>query len=186
LPTVSVLIPAHRTDDLVLSIKTNPLTRTRCHSRWGGGDSSNLNQDRVTRALTGEDSLFSGGSSSKTRGRLWKRPKRAMENILVSTNEQSLNPSVGGSAVTLGKTQEIFGRGILRIQAYGPRHVYFMSFLPEEPHQPSMLSTFEDQEEHSCSWDSGVSAYCENRIGNQHLEQPSRKGSRPGKSTGRA
>jgi hypothetical protein len=186
LPTVSVLIPARRTDDLVSSTKTNPPTGARCYSRRGGGDSSNLNHDRATRALTEEDSPFSGGSSSKTRGRPRKRPKRAMENTSASTNEQFPNPSVGGLDVTLGKTQEIFGRGILRIQAHGPRHVYFMSFLPEEPHQPSMPSTFEDQEEHSHSRDSGVSAHCENQIGNQHSEQPFRKGSRARKSTGRA
>ncbi|KAJ5419451.1 uncharacterized protein N7487_003001 [Penicillium crustosum] len=61
-----------------------------------------------------------------------------------------------------------------------------MSFLPEEHHQPSMPSTFEDQEKHSRSRDSGVSTHCENQIGNQHTEQPSRKGSRPVKSTVRA
>ncbi|OKP13727.1 hypothetical protein PENSUB_570 [Penicillium subrubescens] len=186
LPAVSVLIPARRTDDLVSSTKTNPPTGARCYSRRGGGDSSNLNHDRATPALTEEDSSFSGGSSSKTRGRPRRRPKRAMENTSASTNEQSPNPSVGGLDVTPGKTQEIFGRGILRIQAHGPRHVYFMSFLPEEPHQPSMPSTFEDQEEHSHSRDSGVSGHCENQIGNQHSEQPFRKGSRAGKSTGRA
>jgi hypothetical protein len=186
LPTVSVLIPARRTDDLVSSTKTNPPTGARRYSRRGGSDSSNLNHDRATRALTGEDSPFLGGSSSKTRGRPRKRPKRAMENTSASTNEQFPNLSVGGLDVTLGKTQEIFGRGILRIQAHGPRHVYFMSFLPEEPHQPSMPSPFEDQEENTCPRDSGVSAHCENEIGNQHSEQPSQKGSRAGKSTGRA
>ncbi|EGC41542.1 predicted protein [Histoplasma capsulatum var. duboisii H88] len=65
------------------------------------------------------------------------------------------------------------------------QHVYFMSFLPEEPHQPSMPSTFEGQEEHSRSRDSSVSAHCENQIGNQHSQQPSRKESRAGKSTRR-
>lgn len=185
LPTVSVLIPARRTDDLVARTKTSPPTRARRYSRRGGGDSSNLNHDRATRALTREDSPFSGGSNSKTRGRPRKRAKRAIENT-ASTNDQSPNPSVGGLDVTLGKTQEIFGRGILRIQAHGPRHVYFMSFLPEEHHQPSMPSTFEDQEKHSRSRDSGVSTHCENQIGNQHTEQPSRKGSRPVKSTVRA
>lgn len=186
LPTVSVLIPARRTDDLVLSTKTNPPTRARRFSCRGGGDSSNLHHDRATRALTGEDSPFSGGSNSKTRGRPRKRPKRATENTSASTNEQFPNPSVGGLDVALGKTQEIFGRGILRIQAHGPRHVFFMSFLPEEPHQPSISSTFEDEEENSRSRDSGVSAHFENEIGNQHSEQPSQKGSRAGKSTGRA
>ncbi len=94
--------------------------------------------------------------------------------------------ALGGLDVTLGKTQEILGRGILRNQGHGPRYIYFMSFLPKEPHQPSVPSTFNDQEEHSRSRDSGVSAHCENRIGNQHSEQPSRKGSRARKSTGRA
>lgn len=43
-------------------------------------------------------------------------------------------------AVTLGETQEIFGRGILRIQTHGPRRAYFMTFLPEVSHRPSMIS----------------------------------------------
>ncbi|QSS52031.1 hypothetical protein I7I53_07529 [Histoplasma capsulatum var. duboisii H88] len=108
-----------------------------------------------------------------------------MENSSASINEQYPNPSVVGLDVTPGKTQEIFGRGILRIQAHSGQHVYFMSFLPEEPHQPSMPSTFEGQEEHSRSRDSSVSAHCENQIGNQHSQQPSRKESRAGKSTRR-
>jgi hypothetical protein len=44
---------------------------------------------------------------------------------------QSQIPSDGGLAVTLGETQEIFGRGVLRIHTHGPRHAYFMTFLPE-------------------------------------------------------
>ena len=35
-----------------------------------------------------------------------------------------------GLAFTLGETQEIFGRGVLRIHAHGPRHAYLMTFLP--------------------------------------------------------
>lgn len=45
-----------------------------------------------------------------------------------------------GLAVTLGETQEIFSRRILRVQTHSPRNTYFMTFRPEAPHRPSMIS----------------------------------------------
>ncbi|KAJ6101877.1 hypothetical protein N7486_004304 [Penicillium sp. IBT 16267x] len=148
-PSVSVVIPTCRADKLVASTKTNPLTRARRYDHYGDGDSdsNNLNNNRLARAVMGESSPFSGGSSPKARGRPRKRLKRAMENTLASTSDtvgkctsQSPNPLESGFAVTLGKTQEIFGRGVLRLQAHGPRHVYYMTFLPEVTHCPSMPS----------------------------------------------
>lgn len=70
-----------------------------------------------------------------------------MENTSASTDDivgkcsgQSQPPLDGGLAVAVGETQEIFGRGILRIQTHGPRHAYFMTFLPEVTHCPPMPS----------------------------------------------
>lgn len=150
LPAVSEVIPSRRTDELVASTETNPPTRARRCSHWGGGDSGNLNNGRRRRASTREYSPLLGGPSPKASGRPRKRPKRALENTSALTNDivgkctgQSQTPLEGGLAVTLGKTLEIFGRGALRIQAHGPRHVYFMSFLPEVPHRPSMPSPSE-------------------------------------------
>ncbi|KAJ5239537.1 hypothetical protein N7468_004156 [Penicillium chermesinum] len=47
------------------------------------------------------------------------------------------------SASIPGDTQEIYGRGILRMQAHGPRQVYFMTFLPDVSHHPPMASSAE-------------------------------------------
>lgn len=146
LPAVSVVIPTRRTDELVASTKTNPPTRARRYGDWGDRDSSNANNDRPTLAVTGDYSPSSGGSRHHARGGPRKRPKRATEST-ASTNDivgnctgLSRTPLDAGLAVTLGETQEIFGRGVLRIQAHGSRHAYFMTFLPDVPHSSSMLS----------------------------------------------
>lgn len=46
-------------------------------------------------------------------------------------------PSISGEA------QEVFGRGILRIQPHGPRNAYVITFLPDVIQPASMLSTSE-------------------------------------------
>jgi hypothetical protein len=72
-------------------------------------------------------------------------------NITGKCTGQAPNPLDGGFAVALGETQEIFGRGVLRIQSHGPRHAYFMTFLPEVTDPPSMISPSEmrpDQSPH--------------------------------------
>lgn len=147
-PALSVVIPARRADASAAKTKTNPLTRAQ-RSNWGDSDSSNFNNNGTTRASTEEYSPFSGGSNFKTTGRPPKRPKRAKQNHLASNNPivaecttQSPRPSDGGGlAVTSGETQEIFGRGVLRIEARAPRHAYFMTFLPEFSHRPSMAQS---------------------------------------------
>ncbi|KAJ5297268.1 uncharacterized protein N7443_008161 [Penicillium atrosanguineum] len=153
-PAVSVVIPARRVDESAASTKTNAPARAR-RSNWGG--SGDFNNDGTMRASTGEYSPFSGGSNSKTTGHPPKRPKRAKQNhlapsnaIVVECTTQSPMPSKGGGlAVTSGETQEIFGRGVLRIEARGPRHAYFMTFLPEVSHRPSMAEMPPDQSSRS-------------------------------------
>lgn len=68
-----------------------------------------------------------------------------MEHNPASTNDivrrctsQSQIPLDSGFATTLGETQEIFGREVLRIQGHGRRHAYFMTFLPEFTQRPFM------------------------------------------------
>lgn len=36
------------------------------------------------------------------------------------------------------ETEEVFGRGILRIQSHGPRRAYFITFLPDAAHCETM------------------------------------------------
>ncbi|KAJ5117844.1 hypothetical protein N7526_010867 [Penicillium atrosanguineum] len=153
-PAVSVVIPARRVDESAGSTKTDAPARAR-RSNWGG--SGDFNNDGTMRVSTGEYSPFSGGSNSKTTGHPPKRPKRAKQNHLAQRNAivvecatQSPKPSKGGGlAVTSGETQEIFGRGVLRIEARGPRHAYFMTFLPEVSHRPSTAEMPPDQSSRS-------------------------------------
>lgn len=98
----------------------------------------------------------SDGPGSKARGRPLRTSKRAKGNVLVPSNDivvkcpnQSQTPSGSGLAVSLDQTQEIFGRGVLRIETHGPRHAYFMTFLPEVSPPPSMPSPSEMPPEQS-------------------------------------
>lgn len=150
LPAVSVVIPTRRADELAASTKMTPPTTARRYVEWGDSDSGNINNAWPKPPVRGAYSPSSSVSSRQTRGHLRKRPKRAVETISSSTNgiarkctSQVPNSLDGGFAVALGQTQEIFGRGVLRIQSHGPRHAYFMTFLPEVTDRPSMVSPSE-------------------------------------------
>ncbi|KAE8310003.1 hypothetical protein BDV41DRAFT_546331 [Aspergillus transmontanensis] len=59
-----------------------------------------------------------------------------MKNTSASTNDivgtcigQSDGPLDSRLAVTLDETQQIFGRGILRIQSHGPRHAIALTYV---------------------------------------------------------
>lgn len=151
-PAVSVVIPVRRNDKVAARVKKNSLTRIRQCSRSSdsGNDIDNLEKDRVTRTSMSNYSPSSGGPNFKTRRRPLKTSKRAKGNVLGPSNDivgecpnQSQAPSGVGLAVSLDQTQEIFGRGVLRIQTHGSRQAYFMTFLPEVSHRPSMPSLSE-------------------------------------------
>ncbi|KAJ5365182.1 hypothetical protein N7517_008068 [Penicillium concentricum] len=144
-PAVSVVIPVRRNDKVVTRAKKNSLRRIRRCSRSSDSenDSDSLDKDRVTQTSMSNYSLSSGEPGSKARGRPLKTSKRAKGNVLAPSNDivgkcpnQSQTPSGGGLAVSLDQTQEIFGRGVLRIETHGPRQAYFMTFLPEVSHPP--------------------------------------------------
>ena len=158
LPSVSVVIPTRQTGQSMASTKTKHSAGARRYGHWGGSDTGNPNDDQATQASMEDYSPFPGRSSPKARGRPRKRPKRGTRNNSTSTNivggftSRSQNRSNGGSAVTPGKTQEIFGRGVLRIQSHGPRNAYFMTFLPEvtqHPSPPSPSKMPPDQSSHA-------------------------------------
>ncbi|KAJ6168686.1 hypothetical protein N7497_001529 [Penicillium chrysogenum] len=151
-PAVSVVIPVPRNDKVDARTKKKPITRIRRCSRStnSGNNSDSLEKDRVTPKSISNYSPSLGGSNSKARGRPPKTSKRVKGNVLAPSNDivgkcpdQSQTPSGGALAVSLDQTQEIFGRGILRIQSQGPRQAYFMTFLPEVSHRPSMSSPSE-------------------------------------------
>ncbi|KAJ5988255.1 hypothetical protein N7481_003465 [Penicillium waksmanii] len=143
-PAVSVVIPTRRNDELVARTRENRRTASKRHRHRGSSD-----KDRETqRPMDDDHPPRSDERNSKTGGRSPKQPKRAKrakKNHLPSGNivgercaNQPQESSEGGAAFILGKTEEIFGRGVLRIQANGPRYAYFMTFLPEVSRHPSM------------------------------------------------
>ncbi|KAE8372394.1 hypothetical protein BDV26DRAFT_297917 [Aspergillus bertholletiae] len=59
-------------------------------------------------------------------------------------HSNSLQRPLDGSFLsTTGEAQEVFGRGILRIQPHGPRSAYVITFLPDVVQPASMPSTSE-------------------------------------------
>ena len=157
-----MVVPARRSDDFIAGTNANPLARVRRCGRGGGGD-SDRNKSRRKRAVTEEYSLPSSGSCPQSRERSRKRPKTSTKNNLAST-KKTVGKHTGHtqtrldscSAPTPDETQEIFGRGILRVQAHGPRHVYFMTFLPEVSRHSSIVSSAESSHPDKLSSKPGV------------------------------
>lgn len=48
----------------------------------------------------------------------------------------SQHPSGVGFPTSPGEAQEIFGRGVIRLQPHGPRHAYLLTFLPDDVDRP--------------------------------------------------
>ncbi|TQB67601.1 hypothetical protein MPDQ_005173 [Monascus purpureus] len=66
----------------------------------------------------------------------------ALANDTTREHSNSLQrPPDGSFPSTAGEAQEIFGRGILRIQPHGPRNAYVITFLPDVVQPASMPST---------------------------------------------
>ncbi|KAJ5179424.1 hypothetical protein N7492_002634 [Penicillium capsulatum] len=157
---ISVVIPVHRNDEFVAGPKKNLRTtrpRYRCQGKGDSGEESgNLDHYGKTQTSTGNKLPGPGRSHSKVRGHRANKSKTAKKKQLPSSNSMiqkcTGQAQTGDSpSISLDETQEIFGRGVLRIQSHGPRHAYFMTFLPEAPHRPSMPSPSEmrhDQSSH--------------------------------------
>ncbi|KAJ5249318.1 hypothetical protein N7468_000769 [Penicillium chermesinum] len=143
---ISVVVPAHRSDDLARDANASPPARPRRCDR-GGGNSRNNNRQK--RAVRERHSPLPSKSCLQPPERPQKRPKTSARNTLVSTKEvigkddsYSLSSECRSTSIP-GETQEIYGRGILRMQAHGHRHVYFMTFLPDVSHHQSVASSIE-------------------------------------------
>lgn len=138
-PAISVVIPTHRNDEAVAISKQNRPSK-RCRHLVSSEN------DRETRSPMDDDysphpedpNFVAGYRPPKLR----KRAKGDRLSSNAAVVEKCANKTQGssedGMAFTLGNTEEIFGRGVLRIQANGPRYAYFMTFLPELSRQPSM------------------------------------------------
>ncbi|KAJ5608661.1 hypothetical protein N7528_009228 [Penicillium herquei] len=148
-PAVSVVIPTRQHDELVARITKHPPAKARRRSRSSDGDSHDNDRENQISTSNLDESLMSG-SKLKAKNRALQRPKRSKAKTLVPSdngaggkNSKSQTVQASGTASTLGESQEIFGRAVLRIQAHGPRHAYFMTFLPEVSHSSATPSQSE-------------------------------------------
>jgi hypothetical protein len=96
--------------------------------------------------------LLARESDAKGEERPQKRHRRDLRSKATARN-RSGSPShaegcIGASQATSGaglftgsgEAQEIFGRGIIRIQPHGPQHAYFLTFLPDVVDRPLSCS----------------------------------------------
>lgn len=140
-PAVSVVIPTRRNNEFLARTSKNRQISSKRRRHRVISD-----HDRETRrSLYDESSPHSEELNNLASCRSPKRLKRAKGNhsssniaVVEECAKKTQGSSDGGMAFTLGETEEIFGRGVLRIQANGPRFAYFMTFLPEVSCHPSM------------------------------------------------
>jgi hypothetical protein len=105
-------------------------------------------EDPQTSDPTKKRLLLAGESDTKGEERPRKRRRRDLRSKVTARN-RSVSPShaeggISASQATSGvgfvtgpgEAQEIFGRGIIRIQPHGPRHAYFLTFLPDVVDRP--------------------------------------------------
>lgn len=139
--------------------KNPPSQKQRCCQ--DANDNSDGENDPAAHDLIEDHSGSVGRPNCEAEGHSWKRHRHAPWSTAATalTDEAaggclnlSQKPLDGGFAVTFGETQEVFGRGIFCIQPHGPRHAYFIMFLPDVVQPPPIPSTSElPPEKSSCS-----------------------------------
>ncbi|KAB8227924.1 uncharacterized protein BDW43DRAFT_234683 [Aspergillus alliaceus] len=147
LPSVSVVIPVRESDRLMASATKDPPIQVRRHVQQDGSGDNNTNSSTAAPDFNNDRSC-SEIERPRKRCKHAVRPRKAAETDSTSTNhairetKNSFRNSSGSGFGTPDEAQEVFGRGILRIQPHGPRHTYFITFLPDNvyhlPPRPDM------------------------------------------------
>ncbi|KAF7136892.1 hypothetical protein CNMCM5793_006507 [Aspergillus hiratsukae] len=147
--SVAVVIPVPRSASSMAGTSRVSLVQPS-HRVQQAGASCDSEEDQPTDSFTGNYSLFTrksaadGGEHPRKRRRRELASKTA-QNTSVSARCHSDGciaaheaPSGVDFLTSPGEAQEIFGRGIIRIQPHGQRHAYFLTFLPDAvDHPPS-------------------------------------------------
>lgn len=146
LPSVAVVIPVRRSASSMAGTSRDFLQQPshRFHQANASCDSK---EDQPTDILTGKAPADGGEHPRKRRRR--NITSKTAQNTSVSASchsKGSITTPEASSEVDFltspGETQEIFGRGIIRIQPHGQRHAYFLTFLPDAVnHPPSHVQT---------------------------------------------
>ncbi|KAE8155577.1 hypothetical protein BDV40DRAFT_283433 [Aspergillus tamarii] len=159
LPSVSVVIIVRESDRLIAGTTTNHQIRSRNDGRQNGSKSDDAD-DRTGVQDFPNKRYCSEAKRPRRRRKPGALPRKAIESNPALTKRaaekcantfQNLSNS---DKTTANEAQEIFGRGILRIQPHGRRCTYSFTFLPESvyserPSPPPRLSP-----EHSTCFDS--------------------------------
>lgn len=105
-------------------------------------------EDQPTDSFTGNHSRLTRKAAAEGGERPQKRHRRNITSKTAQNTSVSARCHSKDSIATLGapsgvdfltgpgEAQEIFGRGIIRIQPHGPRHAYFLTFLPDVVDRP--------------------------------------------------
>lgn len=145
LPSVSVVIPVRRPHRLMAGNIENP-------KGYGRRERRKRNNNLTTHDSARDRSSVSRSGHEEGREHPRKRCRHTPQSKRPACNNQKLaGQSAGrltgvsqqspnlGSVTGPNETKEVFGRGILRIQSHGPRHAYFMTFLPDATHCDTAL-----------------------------------------------
>lgn len=136
LPSVSVVIIVRESDRLIADTTTNPQIRSRNDGRQDGSKCDGADDCTGVQDFPNKRYCFEAKRPRKRRkpGAL---PRKAIECNPALTKYatrkcantfQNLSNS---DKTTANEAQEIFGRGVLRIQPHGHRRTYSFTFLPE-------------------------------------------------------
>ncbi|GFF61393.1 hypothetical protein IFM51744_10671 [Aspergillus udagawae] len=145
--SVAVVIPVRRSASPMAGTSRDSLVQPSHHVHQASA-SCDSEEDQPTDIFTGNHSLLKrkaaadGGEHPRKRRRRDLISKTA-QNTSVSARCPSKGciaahetPSGVDCSTSPGEAQEIFGRGIIRIQPHGQRHAYFLTFLPDAVDRP--------------------------------------------------
>ncbi|KAH2142986.1 hypothetical protein KXV68_006358 [Aspergillus fumigatus] len=146
-PSVAVVIPVRRSASSMAETSRDSLMQPshRFHQASASCDSK---EDQPTDSFTGNHSRLTRKAAAEGGERPQKRHRRNITSKTAQNTSVSARCHSKDSIATLGapsgvdfltgpgEAQEIFSRGIIRIQPHGPRHAYFLTFLPDVVDRP--------------------------------------------------
>lgn len=146
-PSVAVVIPVRRSARSMAGTSRDSLVQPS-HCFHQASASCGSQEDQPKDSFTGNHSRFTRKAAADGREHPQKRRRRNVTSKTAQNTSLSARCHSKGSIATLeapsgfdflpspGETQEIFGRGIIRIQPHGQRHAYFLTFLPDAVDRP--------------------------------------------------
>ncbi|KAL2816402.1 hypothetical protein BDW59DRAFT_9894 [Aspergillus cavernicola] len=153
-PSIAVVIPIRQSARSMARTSRSSLVQPSRRPHQASASYA-IEEDRPTDAFTEGHSLLTREAAADGEERPQKRRRRNQRSKETARNTSvcaSQPPSKGGFHTSSGEAQEIFGRGIIRIQPHGPRHAYFFTFLPDAVDHPlSRSPSALDSDEPSCT-----------------------------------